>query len=33
MTVLAIDVAVSAASPRKRPTQIEFTDPFSDCST
>ena len=31
MTVLAFDVAVSAASPRKRPTQIEFTEPFRDC--
>ena len=31
MTVLALEVAVSAASPRKRPTQIEFTEPLSDC--
>jgi len=31
MTVLALEVAVSAASPRKRPTQMEFTEPFSDC--
>ena len=31
MTVLAFDVAVSAASPRKRPTQMEFTEPLRDC--
>ncbi|MNT65342.1 hypothetical protein D3C72_2033170 [compost metagenome] len=30
MMLLALAVAVSAASPRKRPTQIAFTDPFSD---
>ena len=33
ITVLALEVAVSAASPRPRPTQIEFTEPLSDCST
>ena len=33
ITVLAFEVAVSAASPRPRPTQMEFTEPFSDCST
>ena len=33
MTRLALAVAVSAASPRKRPTQIELMDPFSDWST
>src|SRR5215813_4391533 len=31
ITVLATEVAVSAASPRTRPTQIEFTEPFRDC--
>src|SRR5579859_1714351 len=31
MTVLAFEVAVRAASPRKRPTQMEFTEPFRDC--
>jgi len=31
--MLAFEVAVSAASPRKRPTQMEFTEPLSDCST
>src|SRR5215472_13260455 len=33
ITVLALEVAVSAASPRKRPTHTEFTEPFRDCST
>ena len=33
ITVLAFEVAVSAASPRKRPTQMEFTEPFRDCRT
>jgi hypothetical protein len=28
-SVFALDVAVSAASPRKRPTQNAFTDAFS----
>ena len=28
--MLALDVAASAFSPRKRPTQIAFTVPFSD---
>src|SRR5579863_3441679 len=31
ITVLALEVAVSAASPRKRPTQMEFTEALSDC--
>ena len=31
ITVFALDVAVSAASPRKRPTQMEFTEALSDC--
>ncbi len=30
MTMFAFDVAASALSPRKRPTQIEFTVPFRD---
>ena len=30
MTILALDVAASAFSPRKRPTQIALTVPFSD---
>ncbi len=30
MMLLALAVAVSAASPRNRPTQIAFTDPLSD---
>ena len=33
ITTLAFEVAVSAASPRKRPTQMELTEPLSDCST
>ncbi len=32
MMLLAFAVAVSAASPRKRPTQTAFTEPFSDCA-
>src|SRR5688572_17410569 len=32
-TVLAFAVAVSAASPRKRPIQIEFTEALSDART
>ncbi len=31
--MLAFEVAVSAASPRYFPTQMEFTEPFSDCRT
>ena len=31
ITWLALAVAVSAASPRKRPTHTEFTEAFSDC--
>src|SRR4051812_10189923 len=30
ITILALDVAASAPSPRKRPTQIALTVPFSD---
>src|SRR3954469_21433954 len=30
ITMLALDVAASALSPRKRPTQIALTVPFSD---
>jgi len=30
MTRLALEVAASASSPRKRPTQIALTEPFSD---
>ena len=30
MTMLALDVAASAPSPRKRPTQMALTVPFSD---
>src|SRR4051794_36819776 len=30
MTILALDVAASASSPRKRPTQTALIDPFSD---
>ena len=33
ITVFALAVAVSAASPRKRPTQMELTEPLSDCRT
>src|SRR3546814_6069006 len=33
MMLLAFAVAVSASSPRKRPTQIALTEPFSDCRT
>src|SRR5690606_15877697 len=33
MMLLAFAVAVSASSPRKRPTQIALTEPLSDCST
>ncbi|SOY58763.1 hypothetical protein CBM2585_B10029 [Cupriavidus taiwanensis] len=29
--MLALEVAVSAASPRKRPTQTELMEAFSDC--
>ena len=32
-TLLALAVAVSAASPRWRPTQIALIEPLSDCST
>jgi hypothetical protein len=32
-SVFALDVAVSAASPRKRPTQKAFTDAFKVCRT
>jgi hypothetical protein len=31
ITLLAFEVAASAASPRKRPTQTEFTEALSDC--
>src|SRR5690554_7006054 len=31
--LLALVIAVSAASPRNRPIQNALTDPFSDCST
>jgi hypothetical protein len=31
ITVLAFEVAVSAASPSPRPTQMEFTEPLRDC--
>ena len=30
MMMLALDVAASASSPRKRPTQIALIEPFSD---
>jgi hypothetical protein len=30
MMILALDVAASAPSPRKRPTQIVLIEPFSD---
>ena len=30
ITMLALDVAASAPSPRKRPTQMALTVPFSD---
>jgi hypothetical protein len=30
MTILALEVAASAFSPRKRPTQIALTVPFGD---
>ena len=33
MMLLALAVATSASSPRKRPTQTAFTEPLSDCST
>jgi hypothetical protein len=33
ITTFAFEVAVSAASPRYRPTQIELTEALSDCST
>ena len=33
MTRLPLVVAASASSPRKLPTQIALTEPFSDCST
>src|SRR3546814_17076531 len=33
MMLLAFAVAVSASSPRKPPTQIALTEPFSDCRT
>jgi len=32
MMLLALAVAVSAASPRNLPTQMALTDPFSDCA-
>src|SRR5947209_12816803 len=31
ITMLALEVAASAPSPRKRPTQIALIVPFSDC--
>ncbi len=31
--MLAFEVAVSATSPRYRPTQMELTEPLRDCST
>jgi hypothetical protein len=31
--MLALDVAASASSPSRRPTQIALIEPFSDCST
>src|SRR4051812_5092434 len=31
MTMLALEVAASASSPRKRPTQTALIDPFRDC--
>src|SRR5690606_675354 len=33
MMLLALAIAPSASSPRKRPTQMALTEPLSDCST